>query len=138
MAANEEVVALNESLAWSAEGRGGPVGVEILDGTVLLTVEGDSTDHILSRGEAFESPARRWVAAAGLSPSRIRVTVPEELPILARLAGHDAGRLARHLLGGALVLAVWVSLWTWVAMGVVGPLSTLPQPDAEVTSSTAS
>lgn len=32
-------------------------------------------------------------------------------------------RLVRDLLGGALVLAVWLSLWSWVAIGVVGPLS---------------
>lgn len=32
-------------------------------------------------------------------------------------------RLVRDLLGGALVLAVWLSLWSWVAVGVVGPLS---------------
>jgi hypothetical protein len=34
-------------------------------------------------------------------------------------------RLVRDLLGGALVLAVWLSLWSWVALGVVGPLSQL-------------
>jgi hypothetical protein len=32
-------------------------------------------------------------------------------------------RVVRDLLGGALVLAVWLSLWSWVAIGVVGPLS---------------
>lgn len=115
MASNVELVALDESRAWSAVGRGGPVGVEVLEGTVLLTVEGDRADHVLSAGDAFGSPARRRLAATGVSPSRIRVTVPEELPILARLAGRDVGRLARHLLGGALALAVWLSLWAWVA-----------------------
>ncbi len=35
----------------------------------------------------------------------------------------DRWRLVRDLLGGALVLAVWLSLWSWVAVGVVGPLS---------------
>lgn len=32
-------------------------------------------------------------------------------------------RVVRDLLGGALVLAVWLSLWSWVAIGVVGSLS---------------
>jgi hypothetical protein len=137
MASNVELVRLDRSRAWSAVGRGGPVGIEILEGTVLLTVEGDPTDHVLSAGDAFASPARRRVAATGVSPSRIRATVPDELPVLARLSGRDAGRIARHLLGGALVLAAWVSLWTWMAMGVVGPLSTLPEPGAEVASSAA-
>lgn len=32
-------------------------------------------------------------------------------------------RVVRDLLGGVLVLAVWLSLWSWVAVGVLGPLS---------------
>lgn len=32
-------------------------------------------------------------------------------------------RLVRELLGGALILLVWIGLWTWVAVGVGAPLS---------------
>lgn len=32
-------------------------------------------------------------------------------------------RLVRDLLGGALILAVWLGLWAWVAVGVGAPLS---------------
>jgi hypothetical protein len=132
MAANIEVVALDETRAWSGEGRSGPLAVEVLDGMVILTVEGDAEDHVLGAGDVFEGPPRRLVAATGLSRSRIRVTSPAELPTFTRLAARNAGQLARHLLGGALILAVWLSLWTWVAVGVVGPLSAMPpdQPDA--------
>lgn len=32
-------------------------------------------------------------------------------------------RRVRDLLGGALILAVWLGLWAWVAVGVGAPLS---------------
>ncbi len=32
-------------------------------------------------------------------------------------------RRVRDLLGGALILAVWLLLWAWVAAGVGAPLS---------------
>ena len=32
-------------------------------------------------------------------------------------------RAVRDLLGGALILAVWLGLWAWVAVGVGAPLS---------------
>ncbi len=32
-------------------------------------------------------------------------------------------RVMRDLLGGALILAVWLGLWAWVAVGVGAPLS---------------
>ena len=44
----------------------------------------------------------------------------------AALSGIQAGgswRLLRNLLGGLLIVAVWLSLWAWMAIGVVGPLS---------------
>jgi ferric-dicitrate binding protein FerR (iron transport regulator) len=126
MTENMEVVELDVSRAWSARRRSGPVRVEVLDGTVHLTVEGDPADHVLQAGDAFEGPQRRWVVAAGLSPSQVRVSSPPALPTLARVASRNAGRLARHLLGGTLIVAVWLSLWTWLAVGVVGPLSTVP------------
>jgi len=121
MAANMEVLALDGSTAWSAVRWAGPLALEILEGTVLVTVEGDVTDHVLAAGEVFEGPPRRRVAATGITQSRIRVS--PELPTFARLAGRRPGQIARHLFGGALILAVWMSLWTWLAVGVVGPLS---------------
>ena len=125
MAANMEVLALDGSTAWSAVRWAGPLALEILEGTVLVTVEGDVTDHVLAAGEVFVGPPRRRVAATGISQSRIRVS-PAELPTLERLAGRRGGQIARHLFGGALILAVWLSLWTWVTVGVVGPLSRMP------------
>ncbi len=38
-------------------------------------------------------------------------------------AVRDSWRLAKNLLGGAIILAVWLALWTWLALGVVRPLS---------------
>lgn len=35
----------------------------------------------------------------------------------------DRWRMVRDLLGGALILAVWLGLWAWVAVGVGAPLS---------------
>ena len=32
-------------------------------------------------------------------------------------------RVVRDLIGGALILAVWLGLWAWVAVGVGAPLS---------------
>jgi hypothetical protein len=37
----------------------------------------------------------------------------------------DRWRAVRELLGGALILAVWLSLWSWVALGVAAPLGRL-------------
>jgi hypothetical protein len=42
---------------------------------------------------------------------------------LQRYAVRDGKRLASNLLGGALILAVWLALWTWLALGVVRPIS---------------
>lgn len=135
MAADLEVVALDTSRSWSTVSRGSPT-VEVLGGTVLVTVEGDAADHILASGDVFTGPPRRRIAATGLSRSRIRVSAPE-LPALAWLAARHTGPLARHLLGGALILAVWLSLWTWVAIGVAAPLSTVPRGSGDTASATA-
>jgi hypothetical protein len=50
---------------------------------------------------------------------------PEEVSALAppALCYWGAARLAKNLLGGAIILAVWLALWTWLALGVVRPLS---------------
>ncbi|GEJ58712.1 DUF2917 domain-containing protein [Anaeromyxobacter diazotrophicus] len=135
MAAELEVVALDTSRSWSAVSRGSP-RVEVLDGTVLVTVEGDPADRVLTAGDVFAGPPRRRVAATGLSRSRIRVSAPE-LPALARLAARGAAPLARHLFGGALILAVWLSLWTWVAIVVAAPLATGPRAGGGTAAETA-
>ena len=49
-----------------------------------------------------------------------------ELP-LERFSSRDARRLARNLLGGALIVVVWFALWAWIAAGVVSPLSAVPR-----------
>ncbi|BDG04877.1 hypothetical protein [Anaeromyxobacter oryzae] len=37
-------------------------------------------------------------------------------------ARRDRWRVLRDLLGGLLIVAVWLFLWGWVAVGVVAPL----------------
>lgn len=44
---------------------------------------------------------------------------------LSGIQAGDGWRLARNLLGGLLIAAVWLSLWAWVAVGVLRPLSTV-------------
>ncbi len=119
-----QVMALDSSRAWSADSRRAPFDLEVLEGSVLVTVEGDISDRVLASGDVFRSPRRGRVAATGLSPSRIRVTgATTRVPPFAGLAARNASRTARNLLGGTLILAVWFSLWAWVAVGVVRPLS---------------
>ncbi len=33
----------------------------------------------------------------------------------------DAWRIFRDLVGGFVILAVWLALWGWVLLGVMGP-----------------
>jgi len=133
-------VALDSSRAWSAKARRDPMQVEVLEGTVFLTVEGDVNDHVISAGGVYQGPPGRRIAAMGLSPSRIRVSGtgrgtgrPFE-----RFAARAGRGFARHLLGGTLVVAVWLSLWTWVAAGVVAPLSPIPAASSAALSSNGS
>jgi F0F1-type ATP synthase membrane subunit a len=42
---------------------------------------------------------------------------------LQRYAVRDGRRLAKNLFGGALILAIWLALWAWLALGVVRPVS---------------
>jgi|SRR6266568_7482875 len=127
-------VALDSSRAWSAEAQRKPMEVEVLQGTVLLTVEGDAIDHIILAGDHYQGPPGRRIAAMGLSPSRIRVSGTAPAPPLERFAARGGRGFARHLLGGSLIIAVWLSLWTWVAAGVVAPRSTTPTAPSSATS----
>lgn len=43
-------------------------------------------------------------------------------PTAPRAAKADGWRRLMDLLGGLLILAVWLSLWAWVAVGVAAPL----------------
>ncbi len=128
-------VALDSSRAWSSKQRD-PMQVEVLEGTVFLTVEGDARDHVISAGDVYQGPPGRRLAAMGLSPSRIRVsgTARGTARPLERFAARGGRGFARHLLGGTLIVAVWLSLWTWVAAGVVAPLSTIPTASSAATS----
>ncbi|HEX7488821.1 MAG TPA: DUF2917 domain-containing protein, partial [Anaeromyxobacteraceae bacterium] len=55
-------LALDSSRAWSAEAQRDPPQVEVLEGTVFLTVEGDANDHILSAGAVYQGPPGRRIA----------------------------------------------------------------------------
>src|SRR6266567_4712340 len=105
-----QVMALDSSRAWSADSRRAPFDLEVLEGSVLVTVEGDISDRVLASGDVFRSPRRGRGATTRVPP-------------FAGLAARNASRTARNLLGGTLILAVWFSLWAWVAVGVVRPLS---------------
>jgi len=129
-------VALDSSRAWSAEAQRDPMEVEVLAGTVHLTVEGDAIDHVMQAGQIYRGPPGRRIAATGLSPSRIRV--PGAARPFERFAARGGRGFARHLLGGTLIVAVWLSLWTWVAAGVVAPLSTIPTASSAAMSSKGS
>ncbi len=50
---------------------------------------------------------------------------------LARLSRRDGWRLLKNVLGGTVILALWLSLWAWVAVGVVGPLSSTTRTAGE-------
>ncbi|ACL66852.1 conserved hypothetical protein [Anaeromyxobacter dehalogenans 2CP-1] len=43
-------------------------------------------------------------------------------PTVPRAAKADGWRRLMDLLGSLLILAVWLSLWAWVAVGVAAPL----------------
>jgi hypothetical protein len=122
-------VELDETRAFSAVGRRGPLSVEVLEGTVHVTIEGDPLDRILESGEVVVSERGRRVAATGLASGRVRVTLLERPRRRFGLGGGEG--FVRHLLGAALIVTVWVSLWTWVTVGVVAPLSVIvPRPAA--------
>jgi hypothetical protein len=54
----------------------------------------------------------------------------EPSAVLAGIHAGDGWRHARNLLGGLLILAVWLSLWAWMAFGVARPLSAVPAAPA--------
>ncbi len=67
-------VALGSSRAWSFDVRREPIQIELLEGEVLVTFEGDPQDHVLaSSGAVFRTSRRGKVAVAAFRPSRFSV-----------------------------------------------------------------
>jgi Protein of unknown function (DUF2917) len=67
-------VALGVTHAWSLDVRRRPIRIELLEGQVMVTFEGDPADHILAPGSAFTTSGRGRVAVAAFRPSRFSVT----------------------------------------------------------------
>jgi hypothetical protein len=76
-------------------------GVQIgcTEGTVWLTLDGDSRDIILEAGEVFAATEHRRALIYAMQPSRISLVSPAVLPLLdrARPLGYVFGR---HGAGG--------------------------------------
>jgi hypothetical protein len=51
------------------------VEVSCVNGEVLVTLEGDSQDHIVAAGDAFLAQRRGRLVVAALRPSRVRLAV---------------------------------------------------------------
>jgi len=66
-------VALGVAQAWSFDVRHEAVKIEVIEGEVMVTFEGDPTDHVLTQGAVFTTPRRGRVAAAAFRPSRFSV-----------------------------------------------------------------
>jgi hypothetical protein len=47
---------------------------------------------------------------------------PREAALSSITAG-SGWRLLKNLMGGAVILAIWLALWGWVLLGVMGPLA---------------
>jgi DUF2917 family protein len=69
-------VALGVTHAWSFDVRSHPMRIQLLEGEVMVTFEGDPVDHVLTQGAVFTTPRRGRVAVAAFRPSRFSVTAP--------------------------------------------------------------
>jgi hypothetical protein len=67
-------VALGGTHAWSFEVRRHPMKLQVLEGEVMVTFEGDPMDHVLAQGALFTTPRHGRVAVAAFRPSRFSVT----------------------------------------------------------------
>jgi len=67
-------VALGVNHAWSFDVRRDPMKLQVLEGKVMVTFEGDPVDHVLEPGAVFTTPRRGRVAVAAFRPSRFSVT----------------------------------------------------------------
>ncbi len=66
-------VALGPARAWSFDVRREPIRIELLEGEVMVTFEGDPVDHVLSQGAVFQTSRRGRIAVAAFRPSRFSV-----------------------------------------------------------------
>jgi hypothetical protein len=57
---------------------------------------------------------------------------PVKLNLSRRSTARDGWRAVSDLSGGALALVVWLSLWLWIAVEVVRPLSGVLDPSSPV------
>jgi hypothetical protein len=57
-----------------------------------------------------------------MTTSRLHLTASPASPRSESPDWRVRWRRVRELLSGALILAVWLSLWTWIAFGVAAPL----------------
>lgn len=75
------------------------IQIGCIEGTVWLTLDGDTRDIVLEAGEAFTTQEHRRALIYALQPSRISLVSPTILSLLdrARPLGHIFGR---HRAGG--------------------------------------
>jgi Protein of unknown function (DUF2917) len=66
-------IALGPSRAWSFDVRRDPIEIQLLDGEVMVTFEGDLEDHILAQGATFRTSGRGRVAVVAFRASRFSV-----------------------------------------------------------------
>ena len=64
------------------------VVIACVAGTLLVTLEGDPVDHLLSPGESLTAGRRGRVVVAGIGPSAVRLQICARAP--GRRAGHPA------------------------------------------------
>jgi hypothetical protein len=92
-------VELARDAAWSAEVRGAPREVRCVQGVVLVTLEGDPADHLLSAGDAWITDRAGRLVVWALEAGRVWVSAPSAsassraAPV--RLAAAGARRDAR-------------------------------------------
>jgi Protein of unknown function (DUF2917) len=67
-------VALGVTRAWSFEVGRQSMRIQVLEGEVMVTFEGDPVDHVLAQGAVFTTSRRGRVAVAAFRPSRFSIT----------------------------------------------------------------
>ena len=67
-------VVLGVTHAWSFDVRHHRMKIEVLEGEVMVTFEGDPVDHVLAPGAVFTTSRRGRVAVAAFRPSRFSVS----------------------------------------------------------------
>ncbi len=67
-------VALGVTRAWSFDVGRQSMRIQVLEGEVMVTFEGDPVDHVLAQGAVFTTSRRGRVAVAAFRPSRFSIT----------------------------------------------------------------